>query len=327
MEGLQELLQRTETIQKINALQEQAARTLFNWPALTGKDRLKRAVRKYALGQQIPPYDRYSWPNALLAAGLSQIQKGVRDSKNEEILSRYFDRASKIAAFLKEYKKDEQGNLLYRIRDEADIYADTVGMVSPFLCRYGLLTGESAFVKMGVVQIVHFLDGGMDAASDLPYHGFHSRTGVKYGCVGWGRAVGWLMMGIAESLAILPETTPQFPFMQGYLQRLTRAVSDFQRKDGSFSWLLPASEGPADTSATAMIACAMLAGVRRGCLEEDWTQQIGKAAEFLLSCVKNGRVEQCSAECEGFAQYPQRYGSYPWGDGMTLKLFGMMEEV
>ena len=139
--------------------------------------------------------------------------------------------------------------------------------------------------------------------------------------------MGWLMMGIAESLAILPETTPQFPFMQGYLQRLTRVVSDFQRQDGSFSWLLPASEGPADTSATAMIACAMLAGVRRGCLEEDWTQQIGKAAEFLLSCVKNGRVEQCSAECEGFAQYPQRYGSYPWGDGMTLKLFGMMEEV
>ena len=35
MEGLQELLQRTETIQKINALQEQAARTLFTWPVLT----------------------------------------------------------------------------------------------------------------------------------------------------------------------------------------------------------------------------------------------------------------------------------------------------
>ena len=176
MEGLQELLQRTETIQKINALQEQAARTLFTWPELTGKDRVKRAVRKYVLGQRTAPHDRYFWPNALLAEGLSQIQKGVRDSKNEEILSRYFDRwirkgvplyyvdnaangtalldlyentgqkkyleaASKIAAFLKEHKKDEQGNLLYRIRDEADIYADTVGMVSPFLCRYGLLTG------------------------------------------------------------------------------------------------------------------------------------------------------------------------------------------
>ena len=61
--------------------------------------------------------------------------------------------------------------------------------------------------------------------------------------------------------------------------------------------------------------------------EDILKEQVRAAAEFLLSCVKNGRVEQCSAECEGFAQYPQRYGSYPWGDGMTLKLFGMMEEV
>lgn len=362
MEGLQELLQRTETIQKINALQEQAAKMLFAWPVLTGKDRLKRAVRKYMLRQQLPPLDRYSWPNALLAAGLSQVQRGVRDNKSEEVLKRYFDRwikkgmplyyvdnaangtalldlyentgqkkyleaASKIAAFLREHKKDERGDLLYRTRDGADIYADTVGMVCPFLCRYGLLSGESAFVKMGVMQIVHFLDGGMDVKSGLPYHGFNSRTGVKYGCVGWGRAVGWLMLGMAESLAVLPENTPQFPFIQGHLQNLTRRAVDFQRTDGSFSWLLPAFEGPADTSATAMIACAMLSGVRRGCLEEDWTGQIRAAAEFLLSSVKNGRVEQCSAECDGFAEYPQRYGSYPWGDGMTLKLFGMMEEV
>ena len=362
MEGLQELLQRTETIQKVNALQEQAGRLLFSWPALTGKDRMKRAVRRYLLRRELPPVDHYSWPNALLAAGLSQMQRSVRDNRSEEVLIRYYDRwikkgmplyyvdnvtngtilldlyestgekkyleaAGKLASFLKEHRKDERGDLLYRIRDEADIYADTVGMVSPFLCRYGISWGESIFVKMGVMQIVHFLDGGMDEKSGLPYHGFNSRTGVKYGCVGWGRAVGWLMLGMAESLSVLPEKTPQFLFIQGHLQNMVRRIVDFQRPDGSFSWLLPAFDGPADTSATAMIACAMLAAIRRGCLEEDWTQQIGMAAEFLLSCVKNGRVDQCSAECSGFAEYPQRYGSYPWGDGMTLKLFGMMEEV
>ncbi|HJD32847.1 MAG TPA: glycoside hydrolase family 88 protein [Candidatus Eisenbergiella stercorigallinarum] len=362
MEGLQELLQRTETIQKVNALQEQAGRLLFSWPALTGKDRMKRAVRRYLLRRELPPVDHYSWPNALLAAGLSQMQRSVRDNRSEEVLIRYYDRwikkgmplyyvdnvtngtilldlyentgekkyleaAGKLASFLKEHRKDERGDLLYRIRDEADIYADTVGMVSPFLCRYGISRGESIFVKMGVMQIVHFLDGGMDEKSGLPYHGFNSRTGVKYGCVGWGRAVGWLMLGMAESLSVLPEKTPQFLFIQGHLQNMVRRIVDFQRPDGSFSWLLPAFDGPADTSATAMIACAMLAAIRRGCLEEDWTQQIGMAAEFLLSCVKNGRVDQCSAECSGFAEYPQRYGSYPWGDGMTLKLFGMMEEV
>ena len=92
MEGLQELLQRTETIQKINALQERAADLLFTWPVLTGKDWVKREIRKYLLHQQVPPLDHYSWPNALLAAGLSQMQRSVRDNKSKETLVRYFDR-------------------------------------------------------------------------------------------------------------------------------------------------------------------------------------------------------------------------------------------
>lgn len=362
MERLQELLQKPDTIQKINALQEHAAETLFSWPSFSAADKMKRGIRKYVLRQAVPPMDHYSWPNALLAGGLSQVQRGIRDNRSKASLVRYFDRwirkgmpmyyvdnaangmplldlyestgeqkyleaASRIAAFLKEHKKDEKGDLPYRRKDPCDIYADTVGIVCPFLCRYGTLTDQGALVKQGVMQAVHFLDGGMDAGSGLPYHAFHSKTGEKYSVVGWGRAVGWLMLGIAESLAVLPDRTPQFPFLQGHLQQLTRAAAVWQRADGSFSWLLPAADGPADTSATAMIACAVLLGIRRGCLEEDWIQLVQDAAEFLLSCIKNGRVEQCSAECEGFALYPQRYGNYPWGDGPALKLFGMMEEL
>ena len=92
MELLQELLQRTETIQKINALQEQASREILSWPALSGKDRLKRGIRKYLLRQAVPPADRYSWPNGLLAGGLSQVQKVLRDNGSAEILKKYFDR-------------------------------------------------------------------------------------------------------------------------------------------------------------------------------------------------------------------------------------------
>ena len=188
MKQLQELLQSTETIQKINALQEHAAKEIFSWPAYSGKDRLKRGIRKYLLKQAVPPMDRYSWPNALLAGGLSQVQKVTRDSGSAEALKKYFDRwirkgmplyyvdnaangiplldlyestgeekyleaASRIAVFLKEHKKDEYENLLYRRKDATHIYADTVGLTAPFLCRYGILRKEDALVKLGVIQI------------------------------------------------------------------------------------------------------------------------------------------------------------------------------
>lgn len=74
----------------------------------------------------------------------------------------------------------------------------------------------------------------MDAASGLPYHGFDSDTGVKYGIIGWGRAVGWLMSGISESLAYLPEKTPQFSFLRDHFQKLSAIVVGFQKEDGSF---------------------------------------------------------------------------------------------
>ena len=36
--------------------------------------------------------------------------------------------------------------------------------------------------------------------------------------------------------------------------------------------------------------------------------------------VRDGRVYQCSGECEGLGQYPQRYGAYPWALGTALML-------
>ena len=121
------------------------------------------------------------------------------------------------------------------MRDISHIYADGIGMICPFLCRYGILKGEESLVKLGVVQIVHFLDHAMDEATGLPYHGYDSASGVKYGCVGWGRAVGWLMGGIAESLEQLPANTPQVPFMQDHFRALALAAIARQRQDGSFA--------------------------------------------------------------------------------------------
>ena len=54
MERLQELIQRTETIQKVNALQQNVAKQLFTYPILGKKEKTKRRIRKYLLFQQIP---------------------------------------------------------------------------------------------------------------------------------------------------------------------------------------------------------------------------------------------------------------------------------
>ena len=65
---------------------------------------------------------------------------------------KYMTGAQRLAAYLLKYPADSRGNLPYRLRDGSHIYADGIGMVCPFLCRYGILTEDTTAVKLSVVQ-------------------------------------------------------------------------------------------------------------------------------------------------------------------------------
>ncbi len=38
----------------------------------------------------------------------------------------------------------------------------------------------------------------------------------------------------------------------------------------------------------------------------------------IMRQIRDGRVTRRSGECKGFAEYPQVYGTYPWGSGSAL---------
>ena len=57
--------------------------------------------------------------------------------------------------------------------------------------------GNAEAAALARRQIGSFLNYGMDYLSSLPYHGYDRQSGVKYGIIGWGRATGWLLMGMS----------------------------------------------------------------------------------------------------------------------------------
>ena len=97
------------------------------------------------------------------------------------------------------------------------------------------------------------------------------------------------------------------------MDQLIRNVLSIRRQDGLFSLLLTAPEGHIDTSASAMIGWAMH---NRGDASADEADSIQRIAEGLRQHItEDGRVTDCLAECVDFAEHPQRYGTYPWGQG------------
>lgn len=224
----------------------------------------------------------------------------------------------KLAAYGMAYPVDEIGSFPYRAaQNNGCIYVDAIGLACPFLYRYGMISHKSDAMELAVKQIVNFVAYGMDGVTGLPYHGYVTDTACKYGIIGWGRAVGWLLRGMTGCM-ISEYGTER---LQDSYIGLIDAILPYQHKDGYFSWQLHAMDGPVDTSATGMICVAIKQGIELGILEDfKYEQALQAGKNAVYKSAKDGKVYDCSGECEGFGQYPQRYGAYPWALGPALML-------
>lgn len=224
----------------------------------------------------------------------------------------------KLAAYGMSYPVDEMGSFPYRAAQKNGyIFVDLIGLMCPFLYRYGAAYDRADVMELAVKQIINFAAYGMDGVTGLPYHGYVTDAVCKYGIIGWGRAVGWLLRGMTGCM--ISEYGAER--LRGAYIALVDAVLPYQHKDGYFSWQLPAMDGPIDTSATGMICTAIKQGIELHILEDSKYEralQAGKNAVYRS--VRDGKVYDCSGECEGFGQYPQRYGAYPWALGPAIGL-------
>lgn len=240
---------------------------------------------------------------------------GIVQARNAD---KYRQAAEKLAAFGLAYQTDETGSFPYRMgQGQEHVYVDSIGLACPFLYRYGVIYGKQETMELAVKQIVNFLAYGMDVHTGLPYHGYSIADDCKYGIIGWGRAVGWLLRGMNGCMV----TEYGSERLADSYTKILDVVLGFQRKDGYFSWQLQAAEGPADTSATGMVCVSLKQGIEQGILKEQkYEEALQSGVSAMEKAVRNGRVYQCSGECEGFGQYPQRYGAYPWALGPALML-------
>ncbi len=245
--------------------------------------------------------------------------------EGQEILLGLCREAQEACAFwLKNAGRTREGIFPYRDHHPDWLFADALGMVCPFLCGYGVQKGDPGLLEDGIRQLMRFLERGMDAKTGLPYHGYDEKSGMKYGVIGWGRACGWMLQGLAESLLWIPAEHEEYARLCAACRELLEAVFAWQREDGGFSWQVQALEGHRDSSAEGMIGAALLTACRAGVFG-GWPEPVrgwcDRLCRALDSSVEGAVVRDCSGECRGFAEYPQVYGSYPWGTGSALAFF------
>lgn len=202
------------------------------------------------------------------------------------------------------------------------VLVDTLGMVCPLLARAAVAFDLPSAAEFGAVLLDRFSEVNLDPETALPYHGYFPQGPKRLGLQGWGRGVGWYIMGLADFLAEAPRTTPLYDKLAKLLQRTCASVREHQRPDGHWSWCVPL--GPAfhhDSSATAMIGYGLLRGLETGILNSAFTESVAQAVNAIWSeTTPRGAVLGSSGECINLGVYSQTYSATPWGQGAALAL-------
>lgn len=311
------------------------------------------------------------WTEALLT------KEKREDAESLEALWICREGADICASWIKAAKKTADGILAYRSQHPDWLFADTLGMLCPFACRYGVQKQDKELLNLGLRQLELFFQKGMDEKTGLPYHGYDEKTGMKYGIIGWGRACGWMLLGLSQSIfGILgnpaeadqagnpagvdqagnpagaeqadrqqtgkpagaeqadeqqsEQSAAQRSFQSAaqegcnrlllLQEKLLSSIFAWQRADGGFSWQLQAQEGHRDTSAEGMIGYGTWLAAETAAVQhsEQWRLALSRLTAIMQTSIQKGYVTDCSGECKGFAEYPQVYGTYPWGSGSAL---------
>jgi unsaturated rhamnogalacturonyl hydrolase len=209
----------------------------------------------------------------------------------------------------------EDGHIPYTVGHRL-VLVDTVGMICPFLARLAHSSGNIRYRQIALAQLEAIWQVG-DTDRGWTYHAFYADSLQPVGMRGWGRGIGWLLLGIVDTLCEL-ESSPERNLWLSRGEKLLAALQTCQRSDGHWPWRFDDPKAHPDSSVTALVAY---------CLAR-WRQMIGahpfshmeKLANDALTAAtdQQGNIGGGSGEAGGVGNYNPSFGHYLWTQGLGV---------
>jgi rhamnogalacturonyl hydrolase YesR len=163
-------------------------------------------------------------------------------------------------------------------------WSDSVFMDIPILAEAGALTGQRKYFDMAARHL-RYMQTIVLRADGLYRH--QASTDAA-----WGRGNGFPALGLALTLSDFPTDHPDFPWMRATFQQHMKMVAPFQDENGMWREVIDYPGAYPEYSGTAMIATAMLRGLRKGWLDPTVYQPLVEKAwrAILTRTSSDGRV-------------------------------------
>jgi len=170
------------------------------------------------------------------------------------------------------------------------IWIDDMFMITVVQSQAFRATGDHKYLDRAAKEMVLYLDT-IQLDSGLFYHSPETHYS-------WARGNGWMAVGMAEMLRILPNDNPyKKRIMAGY-KKMMAALLKFQEKDGMWRQIIDDPEAWKESSGTAMFTYAMITGVKNGWLDK---KIYGAAARkgWLALVTYINKNDELTEVCEG----------------------------
>ena len=104
-------------------------------------------------------------------------------------------------------RKNSIGLIVYRKEDMKKVYVDTLGFICPFLVLYSKTYQMPELEEIAVYQLKYYTEHAIMKAHQLPFHAYDTERNIPLGIAGWGRGMGWYLLGLIDTYNELSDTS------------------------------------------------------------------------------------------------------------------------
>jgi unsaturated rhamnogalacturonyl hydrolase len=231
------------------------------------------------------------------------------DDKYKKHADIFFDK-------LKYFAKNETSTLIFYRQDQKGKFyiVDTLGMICPFLIRYGTIFENQFAIDLATRQLKYYSENGLDGNSYLPSHAVLQGSEIKVGPHNWGRGIGWYFLPVSEYMKIVDGE-----IFKVEVEGIIESMEQLKMDQGYWSQF-PGTSDKFDASPTVMYMYGKNAVYPKTYNKKDLFRVLGGQID------KNGRIGPTSGGAFGINNYSRTFGDSELTQGVLLMLLSTVQD-